>query len=480
MAQKGMRLPGTTAEIASGPSGPAVAAFIDLDGTLVAGYTARYLTEERMRAGEYTPVDALRTLGVMVGGGGLNPDTFEELLDQGAHAWAGRAVEDLDEMALRLFKKKIAGRIYPEMREIVQAHQDAGHTVVLTSSATSFQVRPVADALGIEQVLCNEFEQEDGILTGAMVKPVIWGDSKAYAAQRFAAEHDLDLDRSYFYADGDEDVALMYLVGNPRPVNAGEKMAKVAKKRGWPVTRLSSRGNSSTLRTLVGFGTFLPIAGLGAAKGVLQRNRRSAINFITDNWAALMLRLNGVELNVTGRANLDAARPAVFLFNHRNGFDPFIAVSLIGTDFTSVAKAELKDDKMIGTFAKFADITFVERENTTAAVDALKPIEQMASKGLSVLIAPEGTRLDTREVGPFKKGAFRIAMAAGIPVVPIVIRNAELLGGRDAMAINPATVDVAVLPPIDTDDWTLDDLDERITGVRQLYLDTLANWPDDE
>src|SRR5699024_8402532 len=136
----------------------------------------------------------------------------------------------------------------------------------------------------------------------------------------------------------------------------------------------------------------------------------------------------GVELNVTGRANLDASRPAVFLFNHRNGFDPFIAVSLIGTDFTSVAKAELKDDKMIGTFAKFADIAFVERENTAAAVDALKPIEQMASKGLSVLIAPEGTRLDTREVGPFKKGAFRIAMAAGIPVVPIVIRNAELLG----------------------------------------------------
>src|SRR5699024_315903 len=101
-------------------------------------------------------------------------------------------------------------------------------------------------------------------------------------------------------------------------------------------------------------------------------------------------------------------------------------------------------------------------------------------KGLSVLIAPEGTRLDTREVGPFKKGAFRIAMAAGIPVVPIVIRNAELLGGRDAMAINPATVDAAVLPPIPTTDWTLDDIDERIARVRQLYLDTLADWPDDE
>ncbi|WP_220471842.1 HAD-IB family hydrolase [Tomitella gaofuii] len=480
MAAKNLRLPGTVEEIAGGPEGPAVGAFFDLDGTLVAGYTARYLTEERMKAGEYGPVDVLRTLGVMVGGGGLNPDTFAELLDLGAHTWAGRTVEDLDEMALRLYKKKVAGRIYPEMREIVRAHQDAGHTVVLTSSATTFQVQPVADALGIEHVVCNRFEDDDGVLTGHVAKPVIWGDTKAYAAQQFAADHGVDLDRSYFYADGDEDVALMYLVGKPRPTNPGETMAKIAGKRGWPVTRLSSRGAGSSIRTLIGFSTFLPIAGLGAAKGLLARNRRSAINFITDHWSTLMLRINGVEMNVTGRENLTASRPAVFLFNHRNGFDPFIAVSLIGRDFTSVAKAELKDDPMISAFGRFADIAFVERDNTKSAVEALKPIEAMADKGLSVLIAPEGTRLDTREVGPFKKGAFRIAMHAGIPVVPIVIRNAEMLGARDAVTINPGTVDVAVLPPVPTADWKLDEIDERIAEVRQMYLDTLADWPSDD
>jgi putative phosphoserine phosphatase/1-acylglycerol-3-phosphate O-acyltransferase len=92
-------------------------------------------------------------------------------------------------------------------------------------------------------------------------------------------------------------------------------------------------------------------------------------------------------------------------------------------------------------------------------------------------VAPEGTRLDTTEVGPFKKGAFRIAMAAGIPIVPIVIRNAELIGATDASRMNPGTVDVAVLPPIPVEDWTVDDLDQRIEGVRRLYLDTLRDWP---
>jgi putative phosphoserine phosphatase / 1-acylglycerol-3-phosphate O-acyltransferase len=107
----------------------------------------------------------------------------------------------------------------------------------------------------------------------------------------------------------------------------------------------------------------------------------------------------------------------------------------------------------------------------------LKPLEEAAAKGLSIMVAPEGTRLDTHEVGPFKKGAFRMAMATGIPIVPIVIRNAEIIAGRNAATMNPGTVDAVVLPPIPVHDWTLDDLDARIAEVRQLFLDTLADWP---
>ena len=77
------------------------------------------------------------------------------------------------------------------------------------------------------------------------------------------------------------------------------------------------------------------------------------------------------------------------------------------------------------------DVAFIDRSDPAEAVAALKPLEDLARKGLSVMVAPEGTRLDTRQVGPFKKGAFRIAMAAGLPIVPIVIRNAEVIAGRD-------------------------------------------------
>jgi putative phosphoserine phosphatase/1-acylglycerol-3-phosphate O-acyltransferase len=58
-----------------------------------------------------------------------------------------------------------------------------------------------------------------------------------------------------------------------------------------------------------------------------------------------------------------------------------------------------------------------------------------------------------------------------------VIRNAEVVSARDSSTLHPGTVDIVVYPPISLDDWTLDDLVDRIAEVRQLYVDTLENWP---
>jgi putative phosphoserine phosphatase/1-acylglycerol-3-phosphate O-acyltransferase len=193
-----------------------------------------------------------------------------------------------------------------------------------------------------------------------------------------------------------------------------------------------------------------------------------------------LLTASGVHLNVIGAENLNAERPAVFIFNHRNQADPVISGALVRDNWVGVGKKELASDPIMGTLGKLLDTAFIDRDDPAAAVETLHEVEERAQKGLSIVMAPEGTRLDTTSVGPFKKGAFRIAMTVGIPIVPIVIRNAEIVAARDSMTMNPGTVDVAVFPPISVRDWTLDTLPDRIGEVRQLYLDTLADWPVDE
>ena len=69
----------------------------------------------------------------------------------------------------------------------------------------------------------------------------------------------------------------------------------------------------------------------------------------------------------------------------------------------------------MGTLGKVLDSVFIDRDNPAAAVESLHQVEERARQGLSIMIAPEGTRLDTTSVGPFKKGPFRMAMAVGIP-----------------------------------------------------------------
>jgi putative phosphoserine phosphatase/1-acylglycerol-3-phosphate O-acyltransferase len=235
------------AEVDASPPGPHVGAFFDLDGTLVAGYTAVAQTRDRLRHRDLRVVEFLAIVQLAVQFR-LGRRAFETLIEGSARTIKGRLARDVDATGERIFQRSVAGRIYPEMRELVQAHQRRGHTVVVSSSALINQVAPVARYLGIEHIVCNRLvADEHGILTGEIEPPVVWGPTKASGVQKFAADHRVDLRSSYFYADGDEDLSLMRLVGHPRPTNPGPMLTKVAERSGWPIMRFRSRGSGGSL-----------------------------------------------------------------------------------------------------------------------------------------------------------------------------------------------------------------------------------------
>lgn len=242
--------PDAIAQIAVSSPGPQVGAFFDLDGTLVAGFTATVHAGDRIRRRQARIGEVLGVLEAMMRYR-FGRMEFERLVVRGAGYLRGESIADLDELGERLFSDRIASRIYPHMQEIVRAHQQRGHTVVLSSSALTIHAKPVARFLGITHVLCNHFELDDqGLLTGGIIKPIVWGPKKAAAAQQFCAYNDVALQRSYFYADGDEDVALMSLVGYPRPVNPRSGLAATAAEHGWPVLRVAASSRSGPAKSL--------------------------------------------------------------------------------------------------------------------------------------------------------------------------------------------------------------------------------------
>ena len=140
------------------------------------------------------------------------------------------------------------------------------------------------------------------------------------------------------------------------------------------------------------------------------------------------------------------AQPAVFLFNHQSQLDVLVLGGLLRGNFAPVAKKELATNPLFGPLMRLLETAFIDRADNAQARKALEPAVERLRSGVSVVIAPEGTRSPTPSPGSFKKGAFHLAMQAGVPVVPLVFRNTGELMSRNAMIIHPGVVQVAVLP----------------------------------
>ncbi|MET0904223.1 MAG: HAD-IB family hydrolase [Acidimicrobiales bacterium] len=392
----------------------------------------------------------------------------------------GATEDDMASAGAKAFARKFADAVYPEVRELVAAHHRKGHQVVLTSSATRFVIQPLADALGADAVVCTEVKVSGGKLTGTLVGPVCAGADKAAAVERWAGANGVDLGRSFAYAGEDDALPLLELVGTPRPTNPSGKVAASAEQRGWPVARFESRGRPSPetlVRSVAAYGALLPSMLGGVAMGLLNRDRHEIAQHGVATYVQRLFAITGVRLDVQGEEHVWSQRPAVFIYNHRNNFDPYVAIKLVGRDWGSVAKKEIAGP-LIGAMQWLTpNIAFLDRSDQEKAIEGLQPVTELLRSGVSVLVAPEGTRSVSGQLGRFKKGPFRMAMEAGVPVVPIVIRNADQVASREAMIIRPGTIDVAVLPPVDVSGWTSDGVDARIEEVRQMYASTLAEWP---
>ncbi len=468
-------------QILGGEKGAHIGAFFDFDGTVISGYSVYPFLREQLLDGLMMPDDVAE---IVKGGISLKLGTasFSELMDQAAAKLKGQSERTFIAYGEAAYQRSVARMVYPEARALIKAHLHMGHTVAIVSSATPYQVKPALADLQIEHFMCTEYEVDRGHFTGAVAGEPCFGIGKVKAIDHLCAEHDLDVEKSYFYSDSDDDLHALEHVGRPEVLNPNSGLRSIAERRGWPIRTFSSRGTSSRdvgieriVRNLLAMASFVPAALTGVAMWLLTGSKNEGRNFVMSTWSDLATALIGIRVEAEGEKNLWLNRPAVIIFNHQSNVDTLVLSKLLRRDTAAVGKKELSELPIVGPVFDFMGMIAIDRSNTESAVKTLAPVaEFMHAEGRSIVIAPEGTRSPSIVPGRFKKGAFRIAMQAGVPIIPVVIHNSVDAQPKGDLMARAATVAVDVLEPIDVSDWTHDDLDDRIAGVRELYLRALG------
>ncbi len=461
-----------TRPVMEGEGGSHIGAFFDLDRTLIKGFSAKEFFQTKVLSGRITTREVVAQFaGVMVYA--MGNGNFAGLAAMGAQGVKGVEEKTFIEVGEDVYHEHLAHEIYPEARALVAAHLAKGHTVAIISAATPYQVNPIARDLNIEHVMCTFMEVKDGVFTGNIIEPACWGEGKAHAAKELAKEYNLDLKKSFFYTDSAEDLPLLEIVGNPRPMNPDTKLSALAYQNDWIVYRLNNEkrpGLSNFVRTGLALGSLVPAVINGVASGAMHMSWTDGVNSMMATVGDLVVRMAGLELAVKGQEYLWEQRPAVFIFNHQSSVDMFVAAKLIRKNAVGIAKKELKSMPIIGQLMAASGVIFIDRKDKEKAIEAMKPAVDALQSGTSIIIFPEGTRSKDKTLGSFKKGAFHLAMQAGVPIIPIILRNAADAMPKGGALFRAAAIEIKVLPPVSTKRWTKRNMDRNIEKIRNEFL----------
>jgi len=179
------------------------------------------------------------------------------------------------------------------------------------------------------------------------------------------------------------------------------------------------------------------------------------------------LRLSGVRVEVRGLELLDPKQTYVFVSNHRSYLDTAAMFIYTGRRIGLLAKKELLKVPVLGVGMGFVNVMAIDRTNRENAIRTTEAAAKRIQSGVSFAVFVEGTRAKPGELLPFKKGAFYMARQAGVPVVPVAIRNSDVLMGKGTGEARAGTLEMVLLPPVETAGIETDeDMSRLVASVR--------------
>lgn len=195
-----------------------------------------------------------------------------------------------------------------------------------------------------------------------------------------------------------------------------------------------------------------------------------AARYFAVSWARINSFFTPMSIQVTGREFIDPKQSYIIVANHQSLYDIYVLYGCIGIDFKWVMKKELERIPFLGPVCKSLGHIFIDRSNTDRAVATINAAKEKIKNGTSVIFFPEGSRSSDGKTGPFKKGAFKLALDLGLPVLPVTLSGTHKILPKGSVNLMPGSVEMIIHPPIDISGYNEDNMKKLIIRSRAAVI----------
>ncbi|HRG97103.1 MAG TPA: lysophospholipid acyltransferase family protein [Polyangiaceae bacterium] len=242
-----------------------------------------------------------------------------------------------------------------------------------------------------------------------------------------------------------------------------------------PPTR---RLKSSIPRYAAGFGLIAAVSVVGMPLALLLLPSRTLriklTNVLGKITGSAVTWMSGARTTFVNREGINDHFPAIYVMNHTSTLDMFLAIWLCPIGGCGVTKKEITKVPFLGQLYKLSGHLLLDRGDKTQSVGELTAAAELMKKHrLACWILPEGTRSRDGKLRPFKTGFVHLAIATGLPVVPVVVHGADRIWPK-GFTFHKGELPIEVLPPIDTSGWSAETSKEHAQAVHDLVAETLA------
>ena len=215
------------------------------------------------------------------------------------------------------------------------------------------------------------------------------------------------------------------------------------------------------------------VFGFTAVAAAVLVSQSFSSRYVARTWAKLCAWLTPIFVTVEGQENARAGQSYIVVSNHESQYDILLIYGWLDMDVKWVMKKELRKIPGIGIGCEKVGHIIVDRSDPEQARAAINDALQLLGKGIGILFFPEGTRNRDGRLLPFKKGAFRIAIDADLPVMPVTILGTREVMPAKTMRLFPGRVKVVVHPAIEHREIDLEHMRDLMLATRDAIASAL-------